>query len=66
MGSRDEVAARLVALGAKEQNSVTKDTTYLIVGESPGASKLAKAEKLGTERLDEGALDSLIHPSESR
>jgi DNA ligase (NAD+) len=60
MGTRDEVAAQLVALGAKEQNSVSKDTTYLIVGENPGASKLTKAEKLGTKRLDEGGLKNLI------
>ena len=33
-----EVAAKLVALGAKEQKTVTKDTKYLIVGENAGAS----------------------------
>jgi DNA ligase (NAD+) len=60
MGSRDEVAARLTALGAKEQNSVGKDTTYLIVGDSPGASKLTKAGKLGTKQLDEAALNKLL------
>ncbi len=60
MGTRDEVAAKLEALGAKEQASVTKDTTYLIVGESPGASKLAKAEKLGTKVLDESGLNRLL------
>jgi DNA ligase (NAD+) len=60
MGSRDEVAARLVALGAKEHSSVTKDTTYLIVGENPGASKLAKAQKLGTKTLDEKGLSELL------
>jgi DNA ligase (NAD+) len=60
LGPRDEVAAKLVALGAKEHASVTKDTTYLIVGESPGASKLAKAQKLGTKTLDEPALVALL------
>jgi DNA ligase (NAD+) len=60
MGTRDEVAARLEALGAKEQQSVTKDTTYLIVGESPGASKLNKAQKVGTKSLDEAALKGLL------
>ena len=60
MGSRDQVAARLVALGAKEQNSVSKDTTYLIVGENPGGSKLAKAEKLGIKQIDETALNSIL------
>jgi DNA ligase (NAD+) len=60
MGPRDEVAARLLALGAKEHASVTKDTTYLIVGENPGASKLAKAQKLGTKTLDEDTLTKLL------
>jgi len=60
MGTRDEVAARLIALGAKEQNSVGKDTTYLIVGSDPGASKLTKARKLGTKMLSEDALEELL------
>jgi DNA ligase (NAD+) len=60
MGSRDEVAAKLVALGAKEQNSVSKDTTYLIVGGNPGMSKLTKAQKLGTTMLDEAAIFKLF------
>jgi DNA ligase (NAD+) len=60
IGPRDEVAAKLVALGAKEHSSVTKDTTYLIVGENPGASKFTKAQKLGTKTLDEKALQKLL------
>ena len=60
MGSRDEVAAQLVALGATEQNSVSKDTAYLIVGESPGGSKLAKADKLGIARLNQPDLEQLL------
>ena len=60
MGSREQVAAKLEALGAHEQNTVTKDTTYLIVGDSPGASKLTKATKLGVRTLDEGSLTKLL------
>jgi DNA ligase (NAD+) len=60
LGPRDQVAARLVALGAKEHSSVTSGTTYLIVGDSPGASKLTKARKLGTKTLDEAGLRKLI------
>ena len=60
MGTRDEVAARLEVLGAKDQGTVTKDTTYLVVGEMPGSSKLNKAAKLGTKLLDEKGLKSLL------
>jgi DNA ligase (NAD+) len=60
MGSRDEVAARLERLGAHEQKSVSKDTTYLIIGENPGASKLNKAEKLIISRLGESQLSDLF------
>ncbi len=35
-------------------------TTGLIVGEEPGASKLTKAEKVGTPILDEAALAKLL------
>jgi DNA ligase (NAD+) len=61
IGSRDEVAERLEGLGATVQNSVTKTTTYLIVGDDPGGSKLNKAEKLGTKQLDEAALTRLLN-----
>ena len=60
LGTRDEVAARLEALGAHEQNGVSQDTTHLIVGENPGGSKLAKAQKLGTPVIDESALKRLL------
>ena len=60
MGSRDDVAARLRALGATEHNSVTKDTTFLIVGAKPGASKLSKADQLGTRQLNEQQLKELL------
>jgi DNA ligase (NAD+) len=60
IGSRDEVAARLTALGAKEQTTVSTQTTHLIVGEAPGASKLAKATKLNIPVLSESALKELL------
>jgi DNA ligase (NAD+) len=59
-GTRDAVAAKLVALGAKEQNSVTKDTTYLVVGDNPGASKITKAQKLKMRLLREAELVDLL------
>ncbi|WNL39711.1 NAD-dependent DNA ligase LigA [Halomonas sp. PAMB 3232] len=52
--TRDEGKARLQALGAKVAGSVSKKTTCVVAGEAAG-SKLAKAEELGVEVLDEAA-----------
>src|SRR5919198_269898 len=57
--SRDEARKALEAKGAKVADSVSKKTTGVIVGESPG-SKLAKAQQLGVEILDEAALRELL------
>jgi DNA ligase (NAD+) len=58
--SREEAAEKLRALGATVTNSISKKTTYLIVGDKPG-SKLAKAEKLGVTILDEDQFFKLIN-----
>jgi DNA ligase (NAD+) len=50
--ARSEAKEKLVALGAKVTGSVSKSTDLVIAGENAG-SKLAKAEKLGVEVLDE-------------
>src|SRR6185369_7705546 len=50
---RDIAAEKIRQLGGTFQSSVAKDTTYLVVGKNVGASKLAKAEKLGTKQIDE-------------
>ena len=57
--SREVATERLEAAGAKVTNSVSKKTDYLVLGAEPG-SKLAKAEKLGTEILDEDGLLALL------
>jgi DNA ligase (NAD+) len=57
--SREVATERLEAAGAKVTNSVSKKTSYLVLGAEPG-SKLAKAEKLGTEILDEDGLLALL------
>ena len=51
--TREEAKAALEALGAKVSDSVSKKTTGVIVGESPG-SKVAKAEAAGVPLLDRG------------
>ncbi len=57
--SRDEARKALEARGAKVADSVSKKTTGVVVGESPG-SKAAKAEQLGVPMLDEAALEQLL------
>jgi DNA ligase (NAD+) len=54
--SRDEAAEKIRNLGGTFQSSLGKDTDYLVVGKNVGASKLAKAEKYGTKRIDEAEL----------
>jgi DNA ligase (NAD+) len=57
--TREEAAALIKAAGGKVVNSVSKKTDYVVAGENPG-SKLAKAEKLETEIIDEPALRALL------
>jgi len=57
--TRDEAAAEIAARGGKVTGSVSKKTSYVVAGESPG-SKLAKAEGLGVTVLDEAAFDALL------
>jgi DNA ligase (NAD+) len=57
--TRDEAAAEIAARGGKVTGSVSKKTSYVVAGESPG-SKLAKAEQLGVTVLDEAAFDTLL------
>ena len=52
--SRKDAEAKIKELGGKVTSSVTKKTSYVVVGESPG-SKVATAEKLGIPILDEDA-----------
>jgi DNA ligase (NAD+) len=57
--TREEAQAELEARGGKVTSSVSKKTSYVVVGESPG-SKLAKAEQLGVTVLDEAAFEQLL------
>jgi DNA ligase (NAD+) len=59
--SREEAKAALEAFGAKVTESVSKKTTGVVVGDSPG-SKAAKAEKLGVPLLTEADLGALLGP----
>ena len=57
--SRDEASARIKRAGGKVTGSVSKKTDYVVAGDSPG-SKLAKAEDLGVEVIDEAKLEKLL------
>jgi DNA ligase (NAD+) len=57
--TREEAAAMIKEAGGKVVNSVSKKTDYVVAGESPG-SKLAKAEDLGIEVVDEPGLLALL------
>lgn len=49
---RDDAADKIASLGGKTASSVSKNTDYVIAGESAG-SKLDKAQKLGVKVIDE-------------
>jgi DNA ligase (NAD+) len=57
--TREEAAALVKSAGGKVTSSVSKKTDYVVAGDNPG-SKLAKAEKFGTEILDEEGLLALV------
>ena len=57
--SRDDAKARLVAQGAKVAGSVSKKTDLVIAGEAAG-SKLAKAQELGIDVIDEAEMLRLL------
>ena len=50
--SRDEAKDKIVAHGGSVTSSVSKNTDFVVVGDSPG-SKFDKAQKLGVKILSE-------------
>jgi DNA ligase (NAD+) len=54
--SREQAAELIISHGGKIAASVTKKTSFLVVGGDPGGSKYAKALELGVPLLDEAGL----------
>lgn len=57
--TRSELKTKLEELGAKVSGSVSKKTSYVVVGENPG-SKYNKAKDLGLNILDESEIFNII------
>jgi DNA ligase (NAD+) len=62
--SRPQAEERIKALGGAAKDSVTLKTTYMIAGAEPG-SKLARAQELGIEILDEQKFLEMLKKAES-
>ena len=58
--SRDVAEAMVRDAGGHATSSVSKSTSYVVVGAEPG-SKAAKAKELGVPILDEAAFRALLH-----
>jgi DNA ligase (NAD+) len=58
--SREEAKEKLIALGAKISESVSKKTNFVVAGAEAG-SKLKKAEALGVPVIDEEALLKMLN-----
>ena len=58
--SRDEVEAAVAARGGTSPGAVSKKTYCVVVGDSPGASKVAKARELGVPMVAAVEFGSLL------
>ena len=58
--SREELEQKIAANGGKFVKSLSKKLSFLIVGESAGPSKLAKAEQLGVKMISEEEFEELL------
>ncbi|MFC1463809.1 MAG: NAD-dependent DNA ligase LigA [Candidatus Brachytrichaceae bacterium NZ_4S206] len=56
---REAVAAWIESQGGKVTDSVSKNTSYLVVGDAPGASKISKARQLNVPMIGEEELRNL-------
>ncbi len=62
--TREQAEDAITSRGGKSPGSVSKKTLALVVGDSPGASKLTKAESLGVPILDQAGFEHLLATGE--
>jgi DNA ligase (NAD+) len=58
--TREQATELIMAAGGKVTGSVSRNTAYVVAGATPG-SKLAQAERLGVEVIDEQGLRQLVN-----
>jgi DNA ligase (NAD+) len=58
--TREQATERILAQGGKVTGSVSRRTSYVVAGASPGGAKLEKAERLGVPVIDEARLLRLL------
>jgi DNA ligase (NAD+) len=57
--TRRQAKAMITAAGGKVSGSVSRNTDFVVAGESPG-SKLARAKELGVAVIDEAGLKEFL------
>lgn len=57
---RREITALIEKRGGKVTSSVSRNTDFLVVGDSPGRTKVNQAHKLGTAVIDEVQLREMV------
>jgi DNA ligase (NAD+) len=62
--SREEAEEAIVARGGTSPGSVSKKTFAVVVGDAPGASKLKKADEVGTPIVDAAQFGALLETGE--
>jgi DNA ligase (NAD+) len=58
--TREQATERITAAGGRVTSSVSKKTDYVVAGDSPGGSKLSKAERLDVPIVDEAGLLAML------